>query len=80
MIAHYVPEHATIAHDEMGSIVVSTIVDMRVSARATSIMGFETAIKAGAGSFTVVATFDSEQGDEALAAHALLVEQLGAMM
>lgn len=77
MPTYRAPEHATIAVDAIGSIVVSTIVEFRGS----SVMGYETAIKAGEhGNYVVVGMYWEEFRAEALAAHALLVEQLGAMM
>lgn len=65
-----------LAYDVVGSIQISTIAEVR----GETLMGHEIAIWTPVERWTVIATFWEEERAEALAAHALLVEQLGAMM
>ena len=73
---YHPPEPEFLAHDVIGVIQVSTIAEWRGS----TLMGHEIAIWTPSSRWTVIDTFWDEQRDEALAAHALLVAQLGAMM
>lgn len=65
-----------LAYDVIGQVRISTIAEWR----GPTLMGHEIAIWTPYDRWTVVDTFMEEERAEALAAHALLVEQIGAMV